>query len=202
MKHFLMGLVLFVLVVLIALGISEEAEAASNNCPGNSCHGDDSESATSAAVGVGIAASSVIGSGNSTVKTSVEQGQGQNQGQHQSADNEGVRVEGDRYETPEIPVATAIGPSMSPSGQCMGVATGGIQGMNIGISLGKSYESKPCNQRELARMFLVAGERKAAMQVLCSHDGAEVTDLCKGKDEPTPVAHIEAVPAKFMGVNY
>lgn len=130
-----------------------------------------------------------------SVKNSNQQTQGQGQeqfiknsgnsvatiaeGANANSNNTNVTVQGDNFKAPDIPVATAIGPSMSPSAQCMGVATGGAQTMGFGISLGKSYESKPCNQRELARLFASMGKSEAAMSVLCSMDGAEVVKECK-----------------------
>ena len=93
--------------------------------------------------------------------------------------NSQVQVQGDNFD-PDYPVSSAIAPSMSPSAQCMGVATGGVQTMGFGFSVGKSYESKPCNQRELVRTLQALGQTQAALQVACSIEGAEVTTLCKG----------------------
>jgi hypothetical protein len=81
----------------------------------------------------------------------------------------------------ERSAATAIGPGMSPSAQCMGVATGGVQVPGVGISLGKSYESKPCNDRELARMFAQLGKTESAMDILCKMDGADAVTDCKNR---------------------
>lgn len=124
-------------------------------------------------------------------------------GQAQSTENannasQAVNVGGDVYKAPDIPVSTAYAPNMSPSAQCMGVASGGVQGMSIGISLGKSYESTPCNQRELARIFFQMGEKTAALDVLCSMDGAGVVGICK-KPVPAPVA-ISPAPAQTESV--
>lgn len=193
------------------------------NTTNNTTNNQGGQGGTGIGVGVGFGqggnaiANSNNSNKNSNSNTNVlgqKQGQGQWQGQGQfqgqstnnannSSQSTTVNVAGDttNYEAPDIPVSTAIGPSMSPSGQCMGVATGGVQGMSFGVSLGKSYESKPCNQRELARMFLLAGERTAAMQVLCSHEGAEVTDLCKGLKEPEAPT-VEAAESNYKPVTF
>ena len=110
------------------------------------------------------------------------QGQIQLQGQAQAqaqglANSVNTTVNGDKY---DIPVASAYAPSMSPSAQCMGVASGGLQVPAFGFSLGKSYESKPCNQRELVRVLHSLNQDTAAIEVACSIEGAEVTTLCKG----------------------
>lgn len=122
------------------------------------------------------------GSVKSTISNSVKNNNEQFQGQSQSTDNANnaslsVNVAGDNES--RHPVSTAYAPSMSPSSQCMGVATGGVQGVSFGVSLGKSYESKQCNQRELARMFAQMGKTDSAMEVLCSIEGSESVTQCK-----------------------
>jgi hypothetical protein len=108
------------------------------------------------------------------VKTHVEQHQEQ---QSTNTNTNGINFN-DNSEV-NFPANSAGISHMSPSAQCMGVATGGIQGMSIGIALGKSYESKPCNQRELARLFYSIGLAKASAEVTCSIEGADVTTFCK-----------------------
>ena len=104
------------------------------------------------------------------------QGQIQLQGQGQS-NSVSTTVNGDNI---DIPASSAYAPSMSPSAQCMGVASGGLQVPAFGFSMGKSYESKPCNQRELVRVLHSLNQDTAAIEVACSIEGAEVTTLCKG----------------------
>lgn len=128
--------------------------------------------------------------------------QGQAQAQKtENANNssQSTTVQGDTtvFKAPDIPVSTAYAPSMSPSAQCMGVASGGVQGMSIGISFGKSYESKPCNQRELARMFAQMGNTKAATQVLCSIEGADVITECQKPVDPVALTIDNAPVAKI-----
>ena len=107
--------------------------------------------------------------------------QGQNQGQSvQTSNSVSTNITGDNF---DIPVASSYAPSMSPSAQCMGVASGGVQTMGFGFSMGKSYESKPCNQRELVRVLHSLNQDTAAIEVACSIEGAEVTTLCKGLKE-------------------
>lgn len=141
-------------------------------------------------------------SNTNTNANSNKQAQGQVQGQSQSTKNSNnatqstsVVVQGDNFEAARIPVSTAYAASMSPSAQCMGVATGGAQGIGFGISLGKSYESKPCNQRELARMFAQIGNTNAATQVLCSMEGSEVVSECQKAKPAAKTANVEAKSA-------
>ena len=103
--------------------------------------------------------------------------QGQVQLQAQGLSNTvNTTVNGDKI---DIPVSTAVSSNMSPSAQCMGVATGAVQVPAFGFSVGKSYESKPCNQRELVRVLHTLNQDTAAIEVACSIEGAEVTTLCK-----------------------
>ena len=105
------------------------------------------------------------------------QGQVQLQGQTQGLSNTvNTTVNGDKI---DIPASTAVSSNMSPSAQCMGVATGAVQVPAFGFSVGKSYESKPCNQRELVRVLHTLNQDIAAIEVACSIEGAEVTTLCK-----------------------
>ena len=105
------------------------------------------------------------------------QGQVQLQGQTQGLSNTvNTTVNGDKI---DIPASTAVSSNMSPSAQCMGVATGAVQVPAFGFSVGKSYESKPCNQRELVRVLHTLNQDTAAIEVACSIEGAEVTTLCK-----------------------
>ena len=105
------------------------------------------------------------------------QAQAQAQAQAQGLSNSvNTTVTGDKI---DIPASSAISSNMSPSAQCMGVATGAVQVPAFGISVGKSYESKPCNQRELVRVLHTLNQDTAAIEVVCSIEGAEITTLCK-----------------------
>lgn len=138
------------------------------------------------------------GSVKSTIENDVRNTnkQSQSQGQTQSTDNtnnasQAVTV--DASHTEKFPVSSAYAPSMSPSSICMGVASGGAQGVGFGLSLGKSYESKQCNQRELARMFAQMGRMDSAMEVLCSIEGSESVSDCKLFKKTTSVDKNESV---------
>jgi hypothetical protein len=155
------------MAALLSVISSANATGASNNCNGkDSC----SEDSTSTVINQGGSAQSH----NYNVNTQL-------QGQAQSTENSNNASQSTSFVDNEArnPVNTSTAPSMSPSAQCMGVATGGAQTFGFGFSLGKSYESKPCNQRELARMFYLIGKSDAAMKVLCSMDGASVVKECK-----------------------
>ena len=111
---------------------------------------------------------------------SIKTNSAQKQSQAQSVENSNNANQAVNFDYKRNPVSTAIGPSMSPSAQCMGVASGGAQGVSLGLSFGKSYESKPCNQRELARMFAQLGDTLSALEIICSMEGAEVASGCVG----------------------
>lgn len=117
--------------------------------------------------------------GNSSQSQRATQGQVQAQAQAQAqglSNSVNTTVTGDKI---DIPASSAISSNMSPSAQCMGVATGAVQVPAFGISVGKSYESKPCNQRELVRVLHTLNQDTAAIEVVCSIEGAEITTLCK-----------------------
>ena len=176
--------------VLLALGTSAQA---GSNKDGVSCNGNGSCATTNTTTNQG---------GNVNNKNSNQQAQGQMQSTKNSnnaSQNTEVVVAGD--EDSRNPVSTAYAPSMSPSAQCMGVATGGIQGMSIGISVGKSYESKPCNQRELARMFAQIGDTDAARKVLCSMEGSEVVKECQEKKVEKAAQITTEPPTTAVGTN-
>jgi hypothetical protein len=126
--------------------------------------------------------------------------QGQAQGQAQSTNNSNNASQTTTFVDNEArnPVNSAISSNMSPSAQCMGVATGAVSGPGISVSLGKSYESKQCNQRELVRVLSQLGQNVAALQVACSIEGAEVTDLCKTYQTKTTII----VPQAFKTVTF
>jgi len=116
-----------------------------------------------------------------TARQNQKQAQGQVQGQKQTTQNsnnakQNTTVGGTNF---EAAASSAIASSMSPSAQCMGVATGGAQGIGFGISVGKSYESTECNKRELVRVLHTLGQDVAAIEVACTLKGAGETTLCK-----------------------
>lgn len=108
------------------------------------------------------------------------QAQGQLQGQvNGNADNtQSTTVEGDNHNYREIPVSTAYAPSINPTATCMGSTTGGGQGMNVGISLGTTWESENCMYLETARSFEQAGYKEDAMAVRCQTQYAKAAPSC------------------------
>lgn len=109
--------------------------------------------------------------------------QGQLQGQHQTAysggnklTNEGnnsqqstsVKVEGDVYEAPRIPVATAYAaPLTASNGTCMGSTSAGAQGVTIGLSVGITWTDSSCDARYDAQALAALGQPVAAIARLC-----------------------------------
>lgn len=62
-------------------------------------------------------------------------------------------------------VAGADSPINIPTSDCMGGISAGGQGQYLGLSLGFSKQSKPCNIREYAKMLL--GNPVVAKAILC-----------------------------------
>lgn len=136
--------------------------------------------------GKGGAGGSVIGSGNSANNLSSKQKQGQAQGQLQGqqqsarsnsrsnsdANNEGnhqnVTVQGDNYEAPRIPVATAYAaPLTASNGTCMGSSSVGGQFVMAGLSIGTTWTDDSCDMRYDAEALRQAGMQQAAVARLC-----------------------------------
>lgn len=111
------------------------------------------------------------------------QGQKQGQGQSQSTKNANnskqqtnVNVEGDHYEAPDIPVATAYAPPIQPTAPCALPITGGVQLMTWGASAGTAYIVEECEKREHQRMDVESAAKLAtigmgemAKELLCSN---------------------------------
>lgn len=123
------------------------------------------------------------------------------QQQQAQANKQNVTVQGDVYKAPNIPVSTAYAPNLNPTAQCMGVVSAGGTGVNIGLSFGKSYESKPCNDRELARMFAQLGQVEASYEILCNMNGAQNVSFCEGYRKPLVAKHKEANAQSILGGN-
>lgn len=91
-----------------------------------------------------------------------------------SASNEGnnssqsVTVQGDNYEAPRIPVATAYAPNIAPTAVCMGSSSAGGQGMTFGVSIGTSWTDENCLLLEQVRtVSVVLNDRATASEMMC-----------------------------------
>lgn len=79
-----------------------------------------------------------------------------------------VTVQGDHYEAPRIPVATAYAaPLVAGTNTCMGSTTAGGQGMTFGISIGSTWEDDGCTRRSNAATLFSLGQTPAAVALMC-----------------------------------
>ena len=73
------------------------------------------------------------------------------QAQDASSDNT-INIGGDNFEASYIPVNTAYAPTVIVTSDCLGSISAGGQGQFLGLTFGKTTQSKPCNVREFAKM--------------------------------------------------
>lgn len=99
--------------------------------------------------------------------------------------DQSVTVNGDNYDAPRIPVATAYSaPLAASNGTCMGSSSAGFQGMAVGISLGTTWNDESCDMRYDAEALRLAGMPLAAVARLCQK--AEIADAMKAAGTPFP----------------
>lgn len=115
--------------------------------------------------------SSVHDSGNSSSASAgghAAIGEGANSADNSSTNN--VTVEGDNWEAPKIPVATAYAPNLTASEDtCMGSTSAGGQGITFGLSFGTTWQDKDCVRRKDARFLHSAGHNVIALSLMCSN---------------------------------
>lgn len=179
--------------------------------------------------GAGGQGGSVVGSGNSsninaninanrnanTNRNTNKQGQQQaaiaTQGQssrndnRSNAHNEGnnssqsVTVQGDNYEAPRIPVATAYAPALvAGTNTCMGSSSVGGQGITFGLSLGTTWEDDGCTRRSNAATLFSLGQTSGAIALMCQD--ADIAEAMQTAGTPCPgaqkiAAATQAAPA-------
>lgn len=106
------------------------------------------------------ATSTVLGSGNSAVKTDVDNTATGGAGGSTGAIS--VKVEGQKYR----PTAnTAMGYAAAPSAPCMGSSGGGVQGI-VGVSFSTTWTSEGCEFRESVRAAANFGDPEVAEEML------------------------------------
>lgn len=128
-----------------------------------------------------------------------KQGQNQNQvanggnaSQSQRTDNsnnasQSVTVQGDSYEAPRIPAATAYAAGLTAAnGTCMGSSSVGGQGMSFGFSLGSTWNDSGCNRRYNAHTLVLLGKASAGVALMCQDP--EVKAAMEAAGESCPVA--------------
>ena len=94
--------------------------------------------------------------------------------------------------------SSALGPSLFPSNQCMGIVSAGGSGYAFGFSVGSTYQDKQCEVRSNAAALYALGLRAAAAQELCSIDSvkealAAAGRPCAGFKEAESVTHVAVV---------
>lgn len=102
------------------------------------------------------------------------QGQSSRNDNRSSAHNDGnnssqsVTVQGDNYEAPRIPVATAYAPALvAGTNTCMGSSSVGGQGITFGLSLGTTWEDDGCTRRSNAATLFSLGQTSGAIALMC-----------------------------------
>ena len=169
---------------------------------------------------------SVIGSGNSSNVNSNKQAQGQKQGQSQSSRNDNrssanatggsnsnsnansgnnsdqsVTVQGDSYDAPRIPVATAYAPNIAPTAVCMGASSAGGSGASISLSFGTSWTDENCMKLEQARTLAgVLNDQATAAELLCDIPAIAAARSRVGKPCAGDVKTVQAAPQQAAAV--
>lgn len=75
--------------------------------------------------------------------------------------------------TPDVTIS-----NIAPSSDCMGVTTIGGSAAGFSAAGGTSWESKPCQLRETARVFHALGHKDDAIAVLCVSEYAASAPSC------------------------
>ena len=82
-----------------------------------------------------------------------------------------VAVQGDVYQAPRIPVASAwAAPLAASNGTCMGSSSGGAQGAGFGFSIASTWSDQGCDRRYNAQMLNQLGARDAAIALMCQDE--------------------------------
>jgi len=76
--------------------------------------------------------------------------------------------------TPDVTLS-----NIAPSADCMGVTTLGGSVSGFSAAGGTSWESRPCQLRETARIFHALGKPDDAIAILCSSEYAAAAPSCK-----------------------
>jgi len=134
------------------------------------------------------ASAAVIGSGNSsndnrntntnlnTNNNKQDQNQGQAQGQSQSTKNSNNAQQVTSFTQGDInfeaqkrdPVSSAYSNLAAPSAPCMGSSSVGAQGVGFGISVGSTWTSDECNNREDIRTAYNYGDKAVAEEMIAT----------------------------------
>lgn len=134
------------------------------------------------------------------------QGQSSRNDNRSNAHNEGnnsnqsVTVQGDNYEAPRIPVATAYAPALvAGTNTCMGSSSVGGQGITFGLSLGTTWEDDGCTRRSNAATLFSLGQTSGAVALMCQDkDIAQAMETagtpCPGTDRNVAVAPQAVAP--------
>lgn len=112
-----------------------------------------------------VSGGTVLGSGNSAVGVDVKStgGAGGSVGDTKTGD---ITIGGSTYTESRRPVNTAYSNLAAPSAPCMGSSSVGGSGAAISFSVGTTWESEKCNDREDVRTAHNYGDPEVAEQML------------------------------------
>lgn len=148
-------------------------------------------------VGVGVASSKSTATAGAAAGAVSNSGGNKltNEGNN-SAQSTSVKVEGDVYEAPKVPVATAYAaPLTASNGTCMGSTSAGAQGVTIGVSVGTTWTDSDCDRRYDAQELRAQGHVKAATALMCQKPS--IAAAMKEAGTPCPSgAKTAAAPAQ------
>lgn len=120
---------------------------------------------------------------------------------HGNNSNQSVTVQGDSYDAPRIPVATAYAPNIAPTAVCMGSTSAGGQGMTFGISFGTSWTDDNCMLLEQVRtVATVIGDKEIAAEMMCDVKAYAAARARAGK--PCGQAQVAAAPAPVQSAPF
>ena len=95
------------------------------------------------------------------------------------SNNKNIVIEGDKQ-----PVRSANAPTIVSTSDCLGSYSAGGQHQLLGLSLGGTKESKPCNIREFSKIYIAIGDYEAAHAVLCQ--SKIIKDALQSINKPCP----------------
>ena len=117
------------------------------------------------------------------------------QGQQQSAsgNSTNVTVQGDTYEAPKIPVATAVAATtIGTNGTCMGSTSAGGQGITFGLSVSSTWKDTSCERRYNSIRLQELGMKSAATALMCQDETVRTAMEEAGTPCPATKAEVAA----------
>ncbi len=97
-----------------------------------------------------------------------------------------INIGGDLYEESRIPVNTSYAPVVISTSDCLGSFSAGGQGQFLGLTVGGTTQSRPCNIREYSKMFEARNQPEIAFAILCQDRIVRKAVESAGKRCPSP----------------